>query len=272
MFRIGEFSIINRVTVKTLRHYDEIGLLKPAHVDNMTNYRMYTTEQLPRIQKIIALKQIGLSLTDIGILLRDDSDIQTVIQRLIQKQKEMHALVEKESSQLQQLTAYITVLEKEKGMEYHITIKDLPEVIVASTRKVIKDYNELFSFVPAMGEAMKKHGVTCAVPEYCFNIYHDGEYKASDIDVEVCEAVVKAGPNSDGVTYKTIPGVPMAACVYHKGPYETLGKTYGALIKWIDDNGYKINDLMRESYINGIWNNDNPEEWLTEIQAPVVKK
>ena len=82
MFRIGQFSIINRITVKTLRYYDEIGLLKPSVIDAYTGYRMYSTEQLPRLQNIIALKQIGLSLSDIAVVLQDDGDTKEIIHRL----------------------------------------------------------------------------------------------------------------------------------------------------------------------------------------------
>lgn len=271
MFKIGYFSIINQVTVKTLRHYDEIGLLKPELVDEMTGYRMYSSAQLPRVQKIIALKQIGLSLADIAIVLHDESNLEKVVAQLQTKQRELTADLEKREKQLHQLCTFIASIKKEKNMSIHVVIKELPEVVVASTRKVIKHYDDLFTVAPAMGEVMKKHGVTCATPAYCFNIYHDGEYKETDVDVELCEAVVKAGPNSDGVSYKTIPAIPAAACIYHKGPYEQLGRSYAAIMKWIEENGYQVADLPRESYIDGIWNKSDSQDWLTEIQIPVNK-
>jgi len=211
MFRIGQFSIINRVTVKTLRYYDEIGLLKPTAADEYTGYRMYASEQLPKIQNIIALKQIGLSLADIAIILAGDGEQKTVVQRLEKVKKEFEHDLHDKQDQLTKLSSYINSMKGKKPMENRVVIKDLPEVTVASLRKVIKDYNELFTLTPAMGEVMKTHKVTCAVPEYCFNIYHDGEYKETNIDVEICEAVVKAGSDSDGVTYKVIPAVPTAA-------------------------------------------------------------
>jgi DNA-binding transcriptional MerR regulator len=272
MFRIGQFSIINRITVKTLRYYDEIGLLKPSAIDAYTGYRMYTTDQLPRLQNIIALKQIGLSLSDIAVVLQDDGNTKEIIHRLEKTRKELEKELANTKDQVGKLSFYITALQKHTHMDNRVVIKDLPEVTVASLRKVIKNYDELFALVPAMGDVMRKHKVICAVPEYCFNMYHDGEYKEENIDVEVCEAVVKAGPNSDGVTYKIIPAVVSAACIYHKGPYKTLGNTYAAAMRWIEKNGYEMVDFPRESYIDGIWNKQSENEWLTEVQVPVKKK
>jgi effector-binding domain-containing protein len=109
------------------------------------------------------------------------------------------------------------------------------------------------------------------VPEYCFNIYHDKEYREKDIDVEICEAVVKAGTDTDHLKFKKIKAVE-AASLLHKGPYEGLREAYGFLIKWLEENGYEATDNFRESYIDGCWNRDNPADWLTEIQVPIKKK
>ena len=69
MFRIGDFSKFSRVSIKMLRHYDEIGLLKPVHVDPFTSYRYYSVDQLPRLNRIIALKDLGFTLEQITRLL-----------------------------------------------------------------------------------------------------------------------------------------------------------------------------------------------------------
>jgi DNA-binding transcriptional MerR regulator len=272
MFKIGQFSIITRLTIKTLRHYDELDLLKPAYVDEESGYRFYTGEQLPRVQKIISLKTIGFSLSEIAQLLAGDVSSDELVKKLEKKRDEVSQAIYSEQTKLNQLTSYLSTLKKEKTMSYHITIKDLPEVTVASMRKVIKSYNEFNTLYPKMGELMIKQKLECINPGYCFTLYHDGEYKETDIDVEICESVVKAGKNEDGMTFRKIPAVPQAACVIHQGPYTTIGKTYAALTKWIEDNGFEVTDLMRERYIDGIWNQEDPEKWITEIQAPIKKK
>lgn len=155
---------------------------------------------------------------------------------------------------------------------HNVVLKELPEVIVASMRKIIPDYEAFNTIYPEMGEYMKQQNVKCATPGYCFTLYHDGEYKESDIDVEICESVTDFGEDSDQVKFKRLEAVKMAACVIHKGPYNTIGLAYGAITKWIEGNGYEIIGLPRESYIDGIWNKENPEDWLTEIQIPIKLK
>ena len=98
------------------------------------------------------------------------------------------------------------------------------------------------------------------------------EYKENDIDIEFCEAVPKRGKDTETIKFKKIDKIDTAACVMHKGPYSTLGEAYSAVYKWIEENNYIPCDNPRESYIDGIWNKEDPEEWLTEIQVPIVSK
>ena len=268
MIKIGYFSKISRVTVKALRLYDQIGLLRPKQIDNFTGYRYYDTDQLPMIQKIISLKEIGFSLTEIIEITKNN---QGFLERLMIKEKEVKSNLGKEKSKLEKIEKYIEGIKKEKNMDYPIVIKELPEVIVASRRLVIKDYNELFKVAPEMGEMMKAQNLKCAVPAYCFNVYHDGEYKEKDIDVEICEAVVAAGSETKDLKFKKLSKT-KAACIYHKGPYEKLGLSYGKLIEWLKDNNYQPIDFFRESYIDGCWNKEDSNEWLTEIQVPIKEK
>jgi effector-binding domain-containing protein len=99
----------------------------------------------------------------------------------------------------------------------------------------------------------------------------DGEYREADINVEICQAVNAKGKDGDGIIFKEIPETTVAS-VLHKGPYEKLGEAYSYAVKWVEDNGYGIVDHVRESYIDGVWNKNNAEDWLTEIQVPIKKK
>ena len=156
-------------------------------------------------------------------------------------------------------------------MQSEITLKSLPEVVVASMRTTVPNYDAFFEIVPKMGEYMTSVGATCRVPDYCFTIFHNDEYREEDIDVEICEAVVEPKEESDQVKFKRIEGVPTAACVLHQGPYKTLGESYSLLFSWLENQGYAVTGHPRESYIDGIWNKENPEEWLTEVQVPVER-
>ncbi|MCW3489448.1 MerR family transcriptional regulator [Dethiobacter alkaliphilus] len=271
MFKIGMFSKLNKISVKALRHYDDIGLLKPAYVDDFTGYRFYSASQLPRLHRILALKGIGFSLQEIKSALEQDTPA-TMVEILESKQQEIARALREEQEKLNRIEFYLDSIKQEaKNMEYNVLIKELPEVIVASMRKVIPNYEAFNTLYPEMGKQMEAQNLTCQTPEYCFTIYHDGEYKETDIDVEICEAVTEFGEDTETMKFKRIEKVETAASVMHKGPYSTIGKAYAALMNWIEQSGYQITGLPRESYIDGIWNKDNPEEWLTEVQIPVKK-
>ncbi|MDW7650561.1 MAG: MerR family transcriptional regulator [Bacillota bacterium] len=273
MFKIGEFSGMNKVTVKTLRHYDQIGLLKPARVDGDTGYRYYTAGQLPRLHKILALRQIGFSLSEVILAMDNDVGTEELARFLKRKQVEVTRTIVAEREKLRCIEKYLKALAKEEdGLAYHVIVKELPEVIVASMRKVIPNYDAYFQIYPEMGKLMEEQNVKCAVPEYCFTIYHDGEYKETDIDVEICEAVTDFGRDTDNLKFKKIAGEETAASVVHKGPYTTIGLAYAAIMEWIEENGYELSGPPRESYIDGIWNKEDPAEWVTEIQVPVTPK
>ncbi len=262
MYQIGMFSKINHVTTKTLRHYDEIGLLKPKHIDDFTGYRYYSSEQLLKLHEILSLKEMGLGLMEIKNILNDKGNIE---EYLVQKKYELMNEIESKKEKLLKINNY---LEYDNDKIQPI-IKPLPEVIVASMRVTIPNYDTYFDIVPKMGKEMQSKGVVCSKPEYCFTIYHDGEYKETDIDAEVCEAVIDFYEDSETVKYKKIAVVEKAVCLLHKGSYSSLRSSYVKLFKWIDKNGYEVVGLTRESYIDGIWNKENEDEWLTEIQVPI---
>ncbi|WP_113671656.1 MerR family transcriptional regulator [Vallitalea guaymasensis] len=266
MYQIGLFSKMNHITTKTLRHYDEIGLLKPAYIDDFTGYRYYSSEQLPRLNKIFALKQIGISLSEIMEIIDETKGVEVFLKL---KEKELESKIKKEREMLLNIRNYQKRIRGELVMKYDPVIKSLPEVIVASMRIVAPNYAYYFKIIPEMGKEMERLEAVCAMPEYCFNLYHDGEYKESNIDVEVCEAVEDFCKDSDILKFKKINAVENAICVLHKGPYLYLREVYNFAYEWIKDNGYEPIGLPRESYIDGKWNKDDENEWLTEIQIPI---
>ena len=269
MYSIGEFSKINRITTKTLRHYDRIGLFRPASTDEWTGYRYYRPEQLPEIKKILELKEMGFSLPEIQELVTGQARLEALLHR---RAGVLEREIDEQRERLSRVRGYLNQMEGERQMKQNVELKALPGVIVASMRTTVPSYDTYFDIVPKMGEYMNSVGAVCREPAYCFTIYHDGEYRETDIDAEICEAVTAPCEESDRVKFKTIPEVPEAACLMHRGPYATLSKTYNALFSWIHENGYEPADNPRESYIDGIWNKETPEEWLTEVQVPVKRR
>ena len=263
LYRIGLFAAMNHVTVKALRHYDDQGLLKPVYVDELTGYRYYTAGQLPIIHQILALRNMGFSLEEIKNIQGGTSEKEL----LLKKKRQLLAEIAERTAKLAQVDCYLS--DEELDTNYHVWLKELPEVAVASIRRTIPDYDVMFDIIPPMGREMERLGCECAEPEYCFSIYHDGEYREEDIDLEFCEAVTEKKQDSEMIQFKILPKVEMAACVLHKGPYEGFPNAYQAVLRFVEENGYEICGNPRESYIDGVWNKDSEEEWLSEIQFPI---
>lgn len=268
MFRIGAFSKMTKTTIKTLHYYDEIGLLKPAFIDKETSYRFYTTEQLIKLHKIIALKQIGLSVNEILSIL-SGTDIENI---LMLRKKEIESELNNLKSQLSFVKTVLAENKEDMFMNYQAVIKELPECIVYSKKLIVPNYDSYFKVIPQIGKEITKinPNLKCITPEYCFIVYLDGEYKEKDISIEFCEAVEKIGTETDSIKFKKIQKV-RAVTVMHKGPYKTISKAYAYLFDWIKKNDYIVIDCPRESFIDGIWNKENDNEWLTELQIPITK-
>lgn len=265
MYQIGLFSKMNRVTIKTLHHYDEIGILKPDKIDPDTGYRYYSLGQSYVLHRIHALKQMGFHLEEIREIVEGKSKVDY----LRKKRAELLRELAENTRKLAEVEFYLSEKDGMLHEASEVLLKEIPEVIVASKRTILSSHKDLFHFMPLMGKAMAELGCICAMPEYCFSLYHDGEYKEREIDVEICEAVTKQLPDGKGLFFKRMPKLEKAACLFHKGRYENLPKAYYALTSWMENNGYEPDGLPRESYIDGVWNKEDENEWLTEIQFPV---
>lgn len=155
----------------------------------------------------------------------------------------------------------------------NIQIKSLPEIIVASHRRVINSYRDLFHLAPnIIAPEMARLGCECAEPGYCYTVEHNKEYHETDIDIEYCEQVTEMKENSELLQFKKVPAVEKALCYSHYGAYEGLPQAWGKIFAYLEENGLQIADAPRFSYIDGIWNKENVNEWLTEIRVPVVSK
>jgi len=269
MFQIGLFSKIAKTTVKTLRYYEKIGLLKPCYIDMETGYRYFSTKELVRLHRIQSYKQMGMSLLEIEKLLEGENPELLLRKKKEELKKEMDVL----EDQITRIGSFLLKQKEEKQMNYEALIVTIPEVIVYSKKVSVPDYDAMFSVIPAIGQEVMalNPDLSCRKPEYCFNVYLDGEYKEKDIHFELNEAVDDFGVEGNGITFKKMSETTVAA-VIHKGPYDTLGDAYAFIYQWIEDNGYEAVDNPRESFIDGIWNKESKEDWLTEVQVPVKKK
>lgn len=259
-----------QVTVKTLRHYEQKGLLLPYEIDEWTGYRYYTLAQMQKLNSIRAIQQLGFSLDEIRELYEDGTHSPS-IRQLTEKIKETEQQLQKLIDRRTRLINWKNSIKEIKTME-KFSIQSLPEIIVASHREIIPSYEAIGTMCcNVIGPEMQRLGCKCPPPGYCFTIEHNDEYKPTDIDIEYCEQVEELGRDSDIIQFKTIQAVPTAICMKHYGPYDHFYESYTELFRYIEDNGYKITGHPRCCYIDGIWNQADQEKWLSIIQVPVEK-
>jgi len=272
MIRIGDFSKLSRVSVKTLRFYDEMGLLKPVEVDRFTGYRYYEFDQLPRLHRILALKDLGFSLDEIGRLINGDLSGEQLRGMLKLREAEIRQQVQAEAERLERVARWLKQIEQEDSMStYDVVLKKIETVQVASIRAVVPtppDQNPLWRELMAVLDQKKAHMLGTPMA-----IYHDPDFKERDWDIEVCMPVADGLAPDGRVKVYSLPGAATAACVVHAGPFSTIGQAYDAIAKWISGNGYAIVGPWRELNIRPPelpGNQDDPNT-LTEIQFPVEK-
>lgn len=273
MFKISEFARMTQVSAKALRLYDELGLLKPAHVDPFTDYRYYSADQLPRLHRIIALKDLGFSLEQIKPMLDERVSAEQIKGMLMLKRAEAAQAMQEEQTRLMRIEARLQLIELEGKMTtYEVIVKQVPAERVAGVKGIIPDFdgsqaqafNELFdkAFDYVYGNGVRNAG--CGIAVY-YN--EDGSMKNAPVEaaVQIGDAKLQAG---DGVQVHELPAATMATTV-HKGKFDTIGQAYDALMKWIDANGYRIAGSCREVYLK--FSREDLAGNVTEIQFPVEK-
>lgn len=266
--KIGEFSKMMQVTVKTLRYYEQKGLLLPYEVDEWTGYRYYSIYQMQRLNIIRGLQQQGFTLEEIKELLEDGEQMPSIdqlTQKIEETEHQLQLLIKRRSQLLKWLDSHKQI----KTME-QISIQSLPEIIVASHREIIPNYDALGALcVNKIGPEMQRLGCKCPPPGYCFTIEHNKEYRSTDLDIEYCEQVEEMGKDSNIIQFKHLPAVEKALCIKHLGGYERFHESVAEAFSYMEEKGYKPVGHTRICYIDGVWNKDNPEQWLSIIQIPI---
>jgi DNA-binding transcriptional MerR regulator len=272
MIKIGDFSKLSQLTVKTLRYYDELGLLKPVRVDPFSGYRYYSAEQLPRLQRIMALKDLGLSLQQIGMLLDGDLPAAQVMGMLRRRQVELRLQISESEVTLAHIESRLRQFEQENSMpDKEVVIKSVPAMWIVSVRGTVPTYPAQGSLWMELEKKLHLTGLVTTGP--CFTIDHDLEHKESDHDLEVCYAIEEPGEITAPAAMRQLPAVDKMASLIHHGPFNALYQSYNEMLKWLDANAYQIIGPGREIYIStgsGPVHQDDPS-YVTEIQFPVQK-
>jgi len=273
MLKIGDFSKVSRVSVKTLRYYDEIGLLKPSQTDRFTSYRYYTLDQLPRLNRILALKDLGLSLEQIALLLEEQVTPEQVRGMLRLKQAELQQIVDEEQARLERVAARLRQMESEGTMPaYEVVIKPVDPMRIVSVKSSaisIEEIGSVFSglFGELWGFVYANQITPAGAP---LSLYYTDDPYQSEMVVEVGVPIAQAITETDRIKMSDLPAVTTASTIYH-GSYTNVGEAYSAIVAWIEANGYHIAGPSREVYLHFDPQGD-PAQNITEIQFPVTKE
>jgi DNA-binding transcriptional MerR regulator len=273
MFRIGEFSQLCRVPVSALRYYADIGLLPAAEIDRFTGYRYYSAEQLPRLNRILALKDLGLSLDQIKLALDEDLSLDEMRGMLRLRQAEIEQQLRNETAMLDRVAARLKHIESEGKMpEQEVVLKTIEALHCLAIREIVPKPENVGTVIEESYGAIMPRGIAPAGQP--LTIYHDAEFKPENLDVEfvfpVAPNMSDSVPLSDGrqLVAKDLPGIDKAATTIHKGDYDTIDQSYSLVARWIESSGYQIAGPPREIYLTAP---GDPAGILTEIQYPVSK-
>ena len=267
MIRIGDFARLAGVSIETLRHYDELGLLAPARVDEFTGYRSYRPEQLRRLHRILALKDLGFSLGQIAEVL-DGITVERLTGMLALARAQAAQQLDEDQARLARIASRLRQLEMEEAMpDYEVILKELPSVLVASRRVTVPTNDQVPQILGrAFDEAyalVKRTGVREVGP--CMAVWHQ---PAAVLENELVDATVQIDrlvPSADGVEVCRLEGGPAASAVY-SGPFAGWGHVHAALVNWMDENGYESTGTYREVY-----HQTETANAVIEIQYPVRK-
>lgn len=271
MLKIGEFSKLSRISIRMLRHYDEMGLLTPQSIDPFTGYRYYGEDQLATAGRIASLRELGFSLAAIPQLLACWDDRAALERYLLLKREEAREAAEEAQRRLRLLDTAIERLRKDEPMKYDVTIKTFPERQVASVRQIIPSYereHDLWSIF--LRETAHMH-IRDGIPALCSATFHDREFKEFDVDVEIQKTVWGAYSDTEHVKFKTMPRVEVASTVC-KGSYDQIGEATAAVVAWVEANGYTFDGPSFFIYHISPHETQNPEEFVTELCYPVRKR
>jgi DNA-binding transcriptional MerR regulator len=270
MLNIGDFARLGQVSPRMLRHYDEIGMLKPEQVDPTNGYRLYAAHQLGRLHRIVALRDLGFTLEQISEVLEENPPVEQLRGMLRMRQAQIEQTVGEEQERLRRVAAHLQSLEGNTNVQ-DIVIKQTQPIRIAEAvaHGLTHDglgpaWERLLPEVLAHVEAVgAKHGIGVGKYEY--------EGPAEDGTI-VLHAGVDVGdqhvPESEQVRVVDLPVVEVASAVY-RGPMDGIPSAWETLIRWVDDSGYRLAGDSRELYHEH--DEQDHTRCVTELQVAIAR-
>lgn len=285
MLKVGDFSQLGQVSVRTLQYYDERGLLKPAEVDEWTGYRFYSVEQLPRLNRILALRDLGFSLEQISRVVDDEVPAEQLRGMLALKQAETERQLSEGRSRLARVEARLRQIELEGEPSSHeVALKKVAPQTAVCARAVVPTMNEVARYRMDLYERvyrrLAKNRTEPAGPELA--LYHTREYTEENMDMEAAVPVdetsaslASAAPTdaADGVGIRELPAVlTMAYATFGGRDIWDIPGAVAALFAWVGENGYSSAGPMREVHHFGReLDHEDHDTLVIELQIPLQR-
>ncbi|MEV6400852.1 MerR family transcriptional regulator [Streptomyces sp. NPDC051907] len=272
MFTIGDFARHGRVSARMLRHYDAIGLLRPAHTDPYSGYRYYAAAQLAQLNRVIALKDLGFTLQQVQEILEERVGPEELRGMLKLRHAELEEAMAAAAARLAQVEARLRSIESEGHMSTQdVIVKSLPAVRVAELTAVAASYAPehigpvISPLYEELFRRLESAGVTPTGPGIAY--YEDAP--GEDGRILVHAGVTVAAPPAAGQDFEIVdlPAVERAATTVHRGSMDSILPTAQNLARWIDAGEHRSAGYAREVNLECPADRD---KWVTELQEPLV--
>ena len=271
MFSIGDFARLGRVSVRMLRHYDAIGVLRPAAVDPASGYRFYQADQLRRLNRIIALKDLGFTLEQVSSILDEKVGIEELRGMLRLRRAQLAEQLAADTARLAGVEARLRTIETEGYMNTEdVVLKQVPRIRIAELTAVAASYEPASIgpvVTPLYPELMRRLEAARVNPSGPAIAWYEPE---SGEAVTVHGGVGVGVEPRDGYDFAVVdlPPIEQAATIIHRGPMAEAERSIAILAKWIEDNGYTTDGFAREVYLD--YHPDKAADGVTELQLAVT--
>jgi DNA-binding transcriptional MerR regulator len=270
MFSIGDFARLGLVSVRMLRHYDAIGLLRPAHVDPVTGYRSYQAAQLSRLNRIVAIKDLGFTLEQVRAILDEKVSTEELHGMVRMRRAQLEAQISADLARLRSVEVRLRTIETEGHMRTtEVLLKKVPSVRVAelSARAASYDGEDIGPVIKPLFEEICRRVGAADVSVVAAGLAYYVQEEDGSVMVHTC-LPVSVPPGSYDFDVIDLPAIELAATIIHHGSMEVVGPTFQTLAHWIEENGYRSLGLAREISLHCP---ENEDEWVTELQIEVTR-
>ena len=276
MFRIGEFSQIARVSGRLLRYYDSIGLLRPQRIDPETGYRYYSAAQLQQLNRILALKELGLSLDQVARMLDERVSVAEIRGMLALKKAELERSLAEEAARLRQIESRLMQIEEQGSLgDYDVVLKAAPALPMLCTRAVYAKFDDAIAAVREIARAVRSQ-VAAAARENIVVVAHS-DFDDEDLDLEIGVTLTRhinkpvRLPSGVEMAMAELPASDRLATIVRSGPLYQSHLAFGRLGVWMEANDYQIAGPCREVFLDMPFEVPGQRDPTVEIQFPVTK-